>query len=133
MRPRGHGFDQPIDEDVLGGVTESLHALPGALRTGLLLGLDFIEYAPPLYARRLGRFSALTPAEGLSMIARWKHGRGLRAGLYRGFRTLIFLSFYQHPAVLASLDIGWEERARTLVQRRAELLRARSAEVPRGG
>jgi len=133
IRPRGHGFDQPIDEDVLDSVTESLRVLPGALRTGLLLGLDFIEYAPPLYARRFRRFSALTPVEGLSMLARWEHRRGLRAGLYRGFRTLIFLSFYQHPSVLASLDISWEERARTLVERRAELLRARSAGESRGG
>ena len=39
-----------------------------------------------------------------------------------GLRTLVFLAFYQHPDVLASLDIDWAGRADTLVRRRAELL-----------
>lgn len=126
MRPRGHGFDQPIDDDVLAGVVDSLRAVPAAVRIGLIAGLDLVEYGPPLYARRWSRFSRLTPAEGLSVLARWERGRGLRAELYRGYRTLIFLSFYQHPEVLASLEVAWEDRARMLIRRRAELLRARS-------
>jgi hypothetical protein len=129
MRPRGHGFDQPIDEDVLTDLTGSLHHLPVAVRRGLALGLYFIEYAPPAYARRWRRFSALTPAEGRQCLAGWEHRHGIRGGLFRGLRTLIFLSFYQHPSVLAHLNVAWEERARMLVRHRAELLHARSIEA----
>jgi hypothetical protein len=130
MRPRGHGFDQPIDEDVLRDVSESLRDhLPAAVRYGLALGLYFIEYAPPVYARRWRRFSDLTPAEGVRCLAEWEHRRGIRGGLFRGFRTLIYLSFYQHPSVLAHLGVAWEERARMLVRRRAELVHARSSEA----
>ena len=39
-----------------------------------------------------------------------------------GLRTLVFLAFYQHPHVLASLRIDWAGRADALVLRRAELL-----------
>jgi hypothetical protein len=39
-----------------------------------------------------------------------------------GLRTLVFLAFYQHPEVLASLDVDWAGRAAILTRRRAELL-----------
>ena len=122
IRPRGHGFDQPIDEDVLRDVARFLPYLPGPLRIGLPLGLYLVEYGPPLFARRLRRFSAMTPEEGRRYLAGWGHATGLRGALFLGLRTLVFLAFYQHPDVLASLDVDWAGRAATLVGRRAELL-----------
>ena len=122
IRPRGHGFDQPIDDDVLRDVARFLPYLPGPLRIGLPLGLYLVEYGPPLFARRLRRFSAMTPEEGRRYLAGWGHATGLRGALFLGLRTLVFLAFYQHPDVLASLDVDWAGRAATLVGRRAELL-----------
>jgi len=120
--PRGHGFDQPIDDDVLRDVARFLPYLPGPLRIGLPLGLYLVEYGPPLFARRLRRFSAMTPEEGRRYLAGWGHATGLRGAFFLGLRTLVFLAFYQHPDVLASLDVDWAGRAATLVARRAELL-----------
>ena len=40
--------------------------------------------------------------------------------------ALVFLAFYQHPDVLASLEVDWAGRAATLVARRAELLHGRA-------
>jgi len=122
IRPRGHGFDQPIDDDVLRDVARFLPYLPGPLRIGLPLGLYLVEYGPPLFARRLRRFSAMTPEEGRRYLAGWGHATGLRGAFFLGLRTLVFLAFYQHPDVLASLDVDWAGRAATLVARRAELL-----------
>ena len=122
IRPRGHGFDQPIDDDVLRDVARFLPYLPGPLRIGLPLGLYLVEYGPPLFARRWSRFSQMTPEEGRRYLAAWGHATGPRGALFLGLRTLVFLAFYQHPDVLASLDVDWAGRAATLVARRAELL-----------
>jgi len=127
MRPRGHGFDQPIDEDVLRDVERSLRHLPAKLRIRLGSALCLMEYGPPMYIRRLRRFSRMTPAEGRRYLASWEHARGPRAALLRSIRDLVFMSFYQHPEVLAALEVGWAERAGTLARLRAELLHERSA------
>src|SRR5713226_4525705 len=56
IRPRGHGFDQPIDDDVLRDIERFFPFLPWPLRLGLPLGLWLVEFGPPLFARdRLGR------------------------------------------------------------------------------
>src|SRR5437867_2362283 len=73
IRPRGHGFDQPIDDDVLRDVARFLPYLPGPLRIGLPLGLYLVEYGPPLFARRWSRFSQMTPEEGRRYLAAWGH------------------------------------------------------------
>jgi hypothetical protein len=122
IRPRGAGFDQPIDDDVLVEVERFLPFLPGPLRVGFPLGLHLIELGPPLFARRWRRFSAMEPAEAEAYLARWQEAGGLRGALVLGLRTLVLLGFYQHPAVLGTLGIDWEGRARALVRRRAELL-----------
>src|SRR5579883_1995334 len=44
-----------------------------------------------------------------------------------GLRALTFLAFYQHPTVLATLEVDWAGRAAALVARRAELLDDRPA------
>jgi hypothetical protein len=122
IRPRGYGFDQPIDDDVVAEVTESIRHLPMGLRVWFETGLALVEYGTPLYARRMCRFSSLTPAEGLALLSRWEHGRGLRNALLRGLRFLIFFSFYQHHRVLETLQIDWPGRAATLIRLRAELM-----------
>ena len=127
IRPRGHGFDQPIDAHVLAEIEGFLPYLPATLRLGLPLGLELVEYGPPLYARRWQRFSTMPPADGACCLAGWQEAGGLRGPLMLGLRTLVFLAFYQHPDVLAGLGIDWAGRARALTRRRAELLDERAA------
>jgi hypothetical protein len=122
IRPRGHGFDQPVDDDVLREIESFMPFLPWPLRVGLPAGLRLIEYGPPLFARRLTRFTRMSPDDARAYLAGFQHAGGPRSALLLGLRTLVFLAFYQHPDVLASLDIDWAGRADTLVRRRAELL-----------
>jgi len=122
IRPRGHGFDQPIDDDVLGDMQRFFPYLPWPLRLGLPLGLWLVELGPPVFARRWLRFTSMAPAEAAAYLAAFQHAGGLRSALLMGLRTLVFLAFYQHPRVLASLGIDWAGRADALVLRRAELL-----------
>jgi hypothetical protein len=130
MRPRGYGFDQSIDEDVLRDVERSFLHLPAKLRIRLGIALCLMEYGPPMYIRRLRRFSRMTPAEGRRYLASWEHARGPREVLLRRIRDLVFMSFYQHPEVLAALEVRWAERAATLARLRAKLLRERPAGDP---
>jgi hypothetical protein len=122
IRPRGHGFDQPIDADVLAEIERFLPHLPWPLRLGLLLGLRLIEWGPPLFAHRLTRFSRLPREAARAYLASFQHAGGLRAALLTGLRTLVFVAFYQHPQVLASLEVDWAGRAVELTRRRAALL-----------
>ncbi len=122
IRPRGHGFDQPVDEDVLAEIERFLPFLPGPLRIGLPLGLYLVELGPPLIARRWQRFSTLPLDEAQRYLERFQAAGGLRGALLMGLRTLVFLGFYQHPQVLAALGIDWQGRAHLLTRRRAELL-----------
>jgi hypothetical protein len=122
IRPRGHGFDQPIDDDVLRDVERFFPFLPWPLRFGLPAGLRLVEFGPPLFVRRWTRFSRMPPGEAVRYLAGFQHAGGLRTALLTGLRALVFLAFYQHPRVLASLGIDWAGRADALVRRRAELL-----------
>lgn len=122
LRPRGHGFDQPIDDQVLHDVVNFFPFLPTPLRLSFPLGLLLVEFGPPLFARKWTRFSAMSVPEAQAYIEPWAVAGGLRTALYLGLRTLVFMAFYQHPDVLASLGVDWQGRADMLVQRRAELL-----------
>jgi hypothetical protein len=121
IRPRGHGFDQPIDDDVLHGIETFLPFLPAPMRLGFPLGLYLIEFGPPLLARRWARLSRMPTDEARAYLAGLAEAGGLRASLLLGLRTLVFLNFYQHPQVLAAMGIDWAARAETLVRRRAAL------------
>jgi len=129
IRPRGSGFDQAIEEDVLAQVDAMLPHLPKTLRTLFPVGLRFLEWGPPLFARprRLVRMSRLPAAEALEYLEGWQQAGGLRGGLLLGVRTLLFVAFYQHPEVLRSLEVDWESRAASLTRERAALL-AREAQ-----
>ena len=122
LRPRGHGFDQPIDDQVLRDVVDFFPHLPGPLRLSFPLGLLLVEFGPPLFARKWTRFSAMPVPEAQAYIEPWAVAGGLRTALYMGLRALVFMAFYQHPDVLASLGVDWQGRADQLVRRRAELL-----------
>jgi len=122
IRPRGHGFDQPIDADVLASIERFFPFLPWPLRRGLPLGLWLVELGPPLFARSWCRFSSMPREAAGAYLARFQHAGGLRAALLMGLRTLVFLAFYQHPQVLAALDVDWAGRAAMLTRRRAEIL-----------
>ena len=122
IRPRGHGFDQPIDGEVLQGILDFFPFLPAPMRLGFPLGLLLVEYGPPLFARRWVRFSSMAPEEARHYLEGFHAAGGLRGSLVLGLRTLVFLSFYQHPDVLAAMEIDWAGRARELTARRAELL-----------
>jgi hypothetical protein len=122
IRPRGHGFDQPIDDDVLRQVVGFFPFLPWPLRLGLSAGLRLVELGPPVLAHRWTRFTRMPPRDAAEYLASFQHAGGLRAALLMGLRTLVFLAFYQHPEVLRSLGIDWAGRADTLVRRRAALL-----------
>jgi len=129
VRPRGHGFDQPIDADVLAEVQRFLPHLPAPFRLALPVGLRLLEYGPPLFARRFTRFSAMSPPAARIYLEGFQRAGGLRAALVVGLRSLIFVAFYQHPAVLADMGVDWQGRAVTLTRRRAELLAPRPAEA----
>ena len=124
-RPRGSGFDQKIEEDVIREMDGFFPYLPRPLRVMFPMGLRLLEFGPPVFARprRWTRMSALPREEAERYLEGWLEAGGLRGALLLGLRTLLFLGFYQHPEVLDSLGIDWEGRARELTARRAELLR----------
>jgi hypothetical protein len=49
---------------------------------------------------------------------------GPLGALVLGVRALVLLNFYQHPAVLETLQVDWAARRDELVARRAELLQS---------
>src|SRR5262249_36515096 len=122
IRPRGHGFDQPGDGDVLEEIEGFLPFLPTPMRVAFPLGLRLLEYGPPLFVGRWSRFSALETDQARAYLESFQRAGGLRAALVLGLRTLVLLAFYQHPQVLAHLGVDWQGRAVELTRRRAELL-----------
>jgi hypothetical protein len=122
IRPRGHGFDQPIDDDVLARVVAFFPYLPPPMRRVFPLGLRLLELGPPIVLGRLARFSGLPPDEARAYLERLHAAGGPLAALVLGLRTLVLLNFYQHPQVLAALEVDWAGRAAVLTRRRAALL-----------
>ncbi len=124
IRPRGSGFDQPIDEDVIRELDEFFPFLPPLLRLGFPLGLRLLEWGVPLFARprRFARMSRLSTEERLAYLENWLEAGGARGTLLLGLRVLVYVSFYQHPQVLESLGVDWQTRADRLTRERAELL-----------
>ncbi len=129
IRPRGHGFDQAIDDDVMADMDRFFLYLPTPMRLGFPVGLRLLEYGPPLFARKWTRFSEMPPDEARAYLDDFSHAGGIRTALVLGLRTLVFLSFYQHPQVLDALGVDWAGRAVAMTQRRAELL---AAPAPQG-
>lgn len=126
VRPCGHGFDHPIDDDVLAGIEAFLPHLPPPLRLAFPLGLRLLEWSPPLLIGRVARFSRLPPEEARRHLERALEIGGPLGAMVLGVRTLVLLCFYQHPAVLRTLEVDWKGRARELTERRAALLADRA-------
>lgn len=129
IRPRGHGFDQEIDDDVLAEMERFFLYLPTPMRLAFPIGLRLLEYGPPIFLRRFVRFSALPADEARAYLEDFLHAGGPRTALVMGVRALVLLAFYQHPQVLADMGVDWQGRAQMLTARRAELL-AGAAERP---
>ena len=127
IRPRGHGFDQPIDDDVLDAVVAFFPYLPAPMRLAFPLGLRLLEVGPPFVLRRLVRFSSLPPAEGRAYLERLHEAGGAFGALVLGLRALVLMNFYQHPQVLVALEVDWAGRATALTARRAALLEGTAA------
>jgi hypothetical protein len=127
IRPRGHGFDQPIDDEVLDAVVAFFPYLPGPMRLAFPVGLRLLELGPPLVLRRFARFSALPPEDGRAYLEKLHAAGGAFGALVLGLRALVLMNFYQHPDVLKSLEVDWAGRAATLTERRARLLEGISA------
>ena len=127
IRPRGHGFDQPIDDDVLDGVAAFFPYLPAPMRLAFPVGLRLLELGPPLVLRRAARFTSLAPDEARRYLERLHAAGGPFAALVLGLRALVLMNFYQHPTVLARLEVDWAGRATALTARRAALLESPSA------
>ena len=62
IRPRGHGFDQAIDDDVLAKVVAFFPYLPTPMRLSFPMGLRLLELGPAAVLKRPARFSSL-PAD----------------------------------------------------------------------
>jgi hypothetical protein len=122
IRPRGHGFDQPIDADVLARVRAFFPFLPGTLRRAFPIGLRMLQAAPLIVLRRPQRFTSLSADDARHVLERLNALGGPLGALVLGLRTLVFLAFYQHPDVLRRLEVDWAGRAAELVRRRAELI-----------
>ena len=60
IRPRGHGFDQPIDEEVLAEIDRTLPYLSRISRDGLPIGLRVLEWQPLLLPGRRERLSRMS-------------------------------------------------------------------------
>jgi hypothetical protein len=120
IRPRGHGFDQPIDADVLEQVQQFFPFMPAPMRLAFPVGLRLLEYGPPLFAQRWVRFSSMPVDEARAYLEAFQ-------AMVVGLRALVFLAFYQHPTVLADLGVDWSGRAAVLTRRRAELLQNEAA------
>ncbi len=123
IRPRGHGFDHPIDDDVLAEIDRIVALLPPMLRLGFPLGLRLLEWGPPISRARLSRMSRMPPDEALGycqslLESRLAPVRTLMAGV----RTLVFVAFYQHPDVLRTMNVRWDERMTETLRLRAETL-----------
>ena len=122
IRPRGHGFDQPIDAEVLDAVVAFFPYLPAPMRLAFPVGLRLLELGAPLVVRRPLRFSSLPADEARAYLERLHAAGGPFGALVLGLRALILMNFYQHPDVLAALEIDWAGRAKVLTERRAALL-----------
>jgi hypothetical protein len=123
IRPRGHGFDQPIDDDVLAEVDRTVPFMPRPLRILFPLGLRLLEWGPLLFAARPTRLSRMPREEALALCERWLRSRaGPIRMLMLGVRALVYLAFFQHPTVLEAMGVRWDRRMAETVRLRAETL-----------
>ena len=123
IRPHGHGFDQPIEEDVLLEVDRTIPFLPAPLRLLFPLGLRLLEWGPLPFTGKPTRLSKMPREEALHYCEGWLESRiPQRRMLMLGVRALVYLGFFQHPTVLEAMEVGWDRRMVETIRLRAETL-----------
>jgi hypothetical protein len=123
IRPRGHGFDQPIDEDVLLEIDRTLPFFPPLMRRAFPIGLHALEWAPLLVAGRATRLTRMRREEAERYLDGWLRSRlAPRRMLALGVRTLIYLAIFQHPTILQAMEVRWGDRVPETVRLRAASL-----------
>jgi len=123
IRPRGHGFDQPIDEEVLVEIDRTIPFMPRSLQLLFPLGLRLLEWGPLAFTGRPTRLSRLPREQALALCERWLHSSiGPVRMLMLGVRALVYLAFFQHPSVLEAMGVRWDRRMVETVRLRAETL-----------
>ena len=113
---------RPPTDRVLRTVLSFVPFLPAPFRYGLPIALLLFESSPVFFGMGRRRFTKLNDEEAAAYVKRWEHGRAFLSLVYQAFRSVILASFYQHPEILAALEIDWEGRAGELVERRTRLM-----------
>ena len=123
IRPRGHGFDQPIEEEVLLEIDRSLPFFPRSMQRMFPLGLHVLEWSPLLFTGNATRLTRMGREEAERYFEGWLHSRlAPRRMLALGVRALVYLAFFQHPTVLEAMEVRWGERVSETVRLRAATL-----------
>ena len=123
LRPVRGKFSAARDEAVLATALGFIPYLPPLLRYSLPFGLLYVEFGPCLHGYGRRRFSRMDPAAAGRYLAALEDSQGPFQMAYQGIRSLVMLSFYQQPEVLAALEIDVPSRAQELIERRARLLK----------
>lgn len=123
MRPRGGVFDLEVDDEVLSSIVGFLEYLPAPTRLSFPLGLRLLEYGPFLFREGFRTFSSMDDATAARYLHHWERAGSAPSLLYQGVRALVFVCFYQHPKVLAAMEVDWQGRADERVRFRARVLR----------
>jgi len=123
LRPVRGKFSATRDEGVLSTALGFIPYLPPLLRYSLPFGLLYVEFAPCVHGYGLLRFSRMDAAVAGRYISALENSQGPFQMAYQGIRSLVMLSFYQQPEVLAALEIDVPSRAQELIERRASLLK----------
>ena len=132
LRPRGHGFDQPIDEDVLAEIDRTIPCFPPLFRLGFWLGLRVLEWGPLVFTGRPTRLTRMGCDQATRYLDGWLRSRSaLRRMLLFGVRTLVYLAFYQHPSVLHAMEVDWDRRMGETIRLRADTLDRETHADPR--
>jgi hypothetical protein len=108
---------------VLVEIDRTLPYLPTLSRIGLPLGLRVLEWEPLLFTGRRVRLSRMRRDDARVYLQRWLDSRlAPRRLLVYGLRALVFLTFYQHPTVLAAMGVHWDRRVVETATLRADTL-----------
>ncbi len=123
LRPARGKFSATRDEAVLATALGFIPYLPPLLRYSLPFGLFYVEFAPCFYGYGMRRFSRMDAVAAGRYLSALESSHGPFQMAYQGIRSLVMLSFYQQPEVLAVLEIDVPSRAQELIERRARLLK----------
>lgn len=123
LRPRGHGFDQPIDEEVIAEIDRMIPCFPTLFQLDFSLGLRVLEWILLVFTGRPTRLTRMGRDQAIRYLDGWRTSRfALRRMLLFGVRTLVYLAFYQHPSVLSAMAVGWDRRMDETIRLRADTL-----------